>query len=98
MLDFSRITEVVTDLIGGAASTAGESGGPLADLIASTGLDPAMLDGLGATEVLDLLAQNGIDVGQLAPDQIQELLGGLGVDASISALATQLLEGRLGSG
>lgn len=98
MFDFSRITEAVADLIGGATTAAGESGGPLADLISSTGLDPAMLDGLGANEVLDLLAQNGIDVAQLAPDQIQELLGNLGVENGISALAVQLLESRFGNG
>lgn len=98
MLDFSRFTEAFADLIGGAAGAAGDSGGPLADLIASAEIDPAMLDGLSASEIIDLLAQNGIDVAQLAPDQIQEVLAQLGVEQSISALAVQLLESRFGGG
>lgn len=98
MLDLSRFTDVLSDLIGHATSGAADNGNAIYDFVANAGLDPAMLEGLGASELIDLLGQNGIDIAGMAPDQITELLTQLGAGEEISALATQLLADRLGSG
>jgi hypothetical protein len=50
-----------------------------AELLQNAGINPAMLEGLTGDQVLETLAQHGIDPAQLAPEQLAALLQRLGV-------------------
>lgn len=78
MLDFSRLAETVTGLLGGAGAASQADAGGVLDVLAEAGITPAMLEGLDQNGILDLLAQYGIDPSQLAESQITELLGQFG--------------------
>lgn len=97
MFDLSRVTEMIGGFLG--QTSAGNAVNDLiADKLSSLNIDPSMLEGLGAGQITDLLAQNGIDISQLAPEQLNELLGQLGPSSPIAEALSGLLSNRGGHG
>lgn len=90
MFDLSRIGESIAGLLGGSA--AGGADGVLG-MLESAGIDPSALEGLAPQEIVDVLAANGIDLQQLAPEQLQELsslIGGVPL-AGLGEIADRFL-------
>lgn len=81
MLDLSKFTDAMASFFGAAAASATEATGPgaLIDLLSNAGIDPSILAGLSESQIADVLAEHGIDVGQLGGDQITALLETFGL-------------------
>jgi len=71
MFEFSRIFDAVSGVLGGSVEQIAQDG--LSSAIEAAGIDPADLQGLGSEQLLQVLSDNGIDVANLTPDQLQEL-------------------------
>ncbi len=71
MFDFTRLTEHLGDLIGGASSSAFSVDG----IVSAAGIDLDQLQGLPIAEVLTALSGAGIDVSALTEGQLSELMG-----------------------
>ena len=89
MLDFSKLAEAITGLIGGAGSVA-ETPASALEMLQSAGIDPAALTGLSQDQVLDVLASHGIDPATLMDGQLQDLVAGLGLNEGISGTIASL--------
>jgi hypothetical protein len=85
MFDFDRLKDMAAGFLGGSnpvqAVAENLGAGNVMDMIQNAGLTPEMFEGLDAQQVLGLMAENGIDVSQFAPEQLQNLLSGLNIDA-----------------
>jgi hypothetical protein len=79
MLDLSKLSETITSFFGnsGVADLLQQS--PVGELLQNAGINPAMLEGLNANQVMQTLADHGIDPTQLAPEQLATLLQSLGI-------------------
>jgi hypothetical protein len=79
MLDLSKLSETITSFFGntGVADLLQQS--PVGELLQNAGINPAMLEGLNADQVMQTLTQHGIDPTQLAPEQLTALLQNLGI-------------------
>jgi len=95
VFDLSRITDMIGGFIGQTAAGAGVKD-LVADKLAAVNIDPAMLEGLAAPEIVDLLARNGIDVTQLAPEQLAELASTIDPSSPIGQALSSLLSDRGG--
>lgn len=93
MFDFSKLTDTVFGLLGGATSESTEQSGGIRDLLQQAGLDPSLLEGLDQTQIFELLSQHGIDPSQLGADQINELARNFGVSEHITSVASDWLGG-----
>jgi len=91
MLDFSRLTETISDFVGSIAGPAAETPANLLDLLNNAGLDPSALTGMAPEEIVSLLAEHGIDPSALAEGQLDELLANAGLEGFLP-------EGLFGSG
>lgn len=93
MFDFSKLTDTLSSLFSGGADAA-QNGG-LMTAISEAGIDLGQLQGLGPDQIMDALAQNGIDIASFAPDQVQELLGSVGAlgEGGLGGLASEWLGG-----
>lgn len=93
MFDFTRITDMISDLVGGSnvAELAQNSGA--AELLQSAGINPEMLSGLGETQIADLLVEHGIDPSQFAGTQLSELAGQFGLGEVLSGATGGALDG-----
>lgn len=78
MLDFSRVTDFLTELAGRALADADPVPPGLTELLANAGLDPSTLAGLSEGEAMALLRDHGIDPLQLAPEVLANVQGSLG--------------------
>lgn len=92
MLDFARLGDVITGLVGGSASEAAGSAGDLNALMQSAGLDPSALAGLGPDQVIEMLAAHGIDTQAIDPGQITALLQEFGLNESTFGSAASWLD------
>lgn len=95
MFDLSRVTEMIGGLLGQQSGNAEDM---LSQHLGDLGIDPGLLDGISGAEAIDLLSQHGIDVSQLAPEQLSVLLGQLDPNAPIAELLSGLLSRQSGSG
>lgn len=91
MFDFSRLAEAVGSLAGGSTTDNGPAG--LMQQLAELGIDPAELQGLAPQEIVDILAQHGIDVANLDAGQLTEIASQLGA-SDVVAGAGQWLSDR----
>jgi hypothetical protein len=96
MIDFGKIGEAIGGLFSGNQQALPLDAGALTQMLADAGIDPALLDGLSAQEVIGLLQQHGIDPGMIDPAQLTELLQGSGVGGAVAGLAQSWLESRKG--
>lgn len=94
MLDFTRVTEAISSLIGGAVSSTGQGpSGPVLEMLQNAGLDPEALIGLSEGEITQLLAEHGLDPALLLNGQLDELLSQLGgADGWMSAFSGPVTE------
>jgi hypothetical protein len=58
----------------------------LADLLAERGLDPSGLEGLGQEQIMSFLAEQGVDLAGLDPQQVLEQLQSYGLEDAASLL------------
>lgn len=77
MLDFSRLSDFFAEMAGNVLQGASADPQRLTDMLANTGLDPSALAGLSEGEIMQLLIEHGIDLAQVAPDELTNLLSGL---------------------
>ena len=82
MFDLSRLTDTFSGLFGQAAEAASSATG-LADILARNGLDPSVLEGLDQTQIMDLLAGQGIDLASLAPGELAGVLEQFGITGDL---------------
>ena len=92
MFDFSRIADAVGAFTAGSAAESEPAG--LMQQLAEIGVDPAALQGLAPQEIVDLLAQHGIDIANLDAAQLTEIAGQIGA-SDVVASAGQWLSDRL---
>lgn len=79
MLDFSKMTDFLTEMAGNVQQGASAEPQGLLDLLGSAGLDPSALTDLSEGEITTLLGEHGIDVSQFAPEELTNVLGNLGL-------------------
>ena len=91
MIDLSRITEALGNLVGNAPMADALQNSDLMRVLANSGIDLESLQGLDPQQVMELLASHGIDISQYAPDQLQVLLEQLGTGQDVVSRATDLL-------
>ena len=90
MFDPIRITDVVGDYFGQSSGSRDLSPDDLLTQLAVVGVDLRQIEGLGAPEVLEFLAQRGVDIASLEAGQITQLVDQL-ADGSSLECATHLL-------
>lgn len=86
MVDFSRLMEVVGGFFSAQSEGTGGALGGIAELLAERGLDPNVLEGLSQSEVLSFLAEQGIDLAGLDPQQVDGLLQSLGLEGGVASV------------
>jgi hypothetical protein len=79
MIDISKVSDAISSFFGKAGASDLLQYVPVSDLLQNAGINPAMLEGLTADQLLETLTQHGIDPAQLAPEQLTSLLQSLGV-------------------
>lgn len=92
MFDLSKLTEILSGLLGASPVADAMQSQGVSDLLQNVGLDPSVLEGLAPDQVMELLAQHGIDPMQLAPDQLTELLQGLGASEGLGEVASRFFD------
>jgi hypothetical protein len=87
MFDFlqSRIAETIASWTGHEAVSGVLGGSPLVEILSAAGIDPSMLEGMGPDQVLEFMAQHGIDVSHVVPEQLSALLDSQGLSAHLAA-------------
>jgi len=88
MLDFSRIGEMVSGLLGGAlqGSAANVDVAGILETLQNAGIDPSSLAGLDHTQILELLQQHGVDASMLENLDVASLVQGLGQGEGLQAI------------
>ncbi len=92
MLDLSRFTDALSNLFTSNVAEALQSTN-INEIIGAAGLDLSALNGLSPDAVMDQLAQHGIDVGNLAPEQLQQLMDQLGIEFNVGDTVSSFLGG-----
>ena len=72
MLDLARLTGMVGGLLGQDAERPGID--VFADKLGELGFDPSMLDGVEPQEILTQLQEQGIDIANIAPCDLGNLI------------------------
>ncbi len=90
MFDLTRVTEMIGGFLG-QQSAGAMINDLLADKLAALNIDPAMLNDLGAPEIMNLLAQQGIELSQLDPAQLTQLIGQLDAQSPAADLLNRIL-------
>lgn len=93
MFDFGRLVETVTSMVGGAAADNGVDA--IMQRLGDFGIDPSMLQGLDATQIMDVLSQHGVDLSQFDASQLTDLVGQLGGGQQIAESISQWLSDRV---
>lgn len=94
MFDLGKITDAIGGLLSGQTQAAQTEGGGIAELLASAGIDPALLDGLSQEEIIALLQQYGIDPGLIDPAQLGELFQNNDIAGNLTQMASDWLSSR----
>lgn len=94
MIDFQKLTEEIQGFFSDTSRSMPPQAGPLVDLLISSGLNPTLLDGLSQNEIVDLLAQHGIDPAQLNPDQLAGLAQAFGLGQQAFGLGQEAAPGQ----
>lgn len=89
MFDLSRLTDALSGFLGGSAAEHG-----LGSALSEAGIDIGQLQGLAPDQIMDVLGQNGIDLGSFAPEEVQQLMGGFGGEGGLDALAGEWFGGE----
>lgn len=93
MLDFTRIAESVGQLFGRSAEEAVSGATQQLGDLASVG---SVLEGLDVAQLTDMLAEHGIDLQSLDPQQLTELAQAVTSGTPVAAVIEQLGLGRHG--
>lgn len=98
-MSLSDLTSSVPSLLGGMDSVDMMSGRELLRMLGSIGVDPEMLEGLGYDQILELLAARGIDLSDIAPEQITAMMDAAGSSANLVDIASAFIgSGKPGNG
>ncbi len=100
MFDFGKLVDTVTSYASGSGTGTGDGLEPILQQLADLGVDPAQFQGLAPQEILDVLAQlgidtSGLDLANLDGGQLVEMLGQIGGGSETIASAGQWLSDRL---
>ncbi len=82
MFDLGKLTDVMSSWLG---ATAGQAAGGVLQQLDGLGINPAVLEGLDAGQIGDLLARHGMDLSALDQTQIAELAEQLGGGSELAA-------------
>lgn len=93
MFDFGRIIDTVTSMVGGAGANNGVDS--IVQSLGESGIDPSMLQGLDATEIMNVLSQHGVDLSQFDASQLTDLVGRLGEGQHVVESVGQWLSDRM---
>jgi hypothetical protein len=88
MIDLSNLKGTISQLFNTDPATQSGELGSLIGLLQSAGIQPDMLQGLDQAQILELLAQHGIDPGQFDFSQLNEALQGSGISDQLTGLAS----------
>lgn len=88
MFDLTRTNDASSDVLDQSAGAANPDS--LLTQLAIGGIDLTQLEGLGAPEVMEVLAQHGVDVASLDPGQIKDLVDQLSDGSSIRSVSELL--------
>jgi hypothetical protein len=92
MFDLGRIVDAVSSIAGGAGNT----GNSLQQQLAELGIDAASLQGLDAGQIVELLAQHGIDPISMDLGEITGLIDQLGGSEQLTTSIADWLSSRIG--
>lgn len=92
MFDLSRLTELVSDLVGQDAVNS--IAGNVFEQLSQNGIDMSQLQGLAPEEIVTTLSEQGIDLSSFAPDQIAQLGEQIGVELPFGDVLSQLGGGQ----
>lgn len=92
MFDLSRITDAISSFMSSGAAQTLPQAAAVPELLGNLGIDPALLDGLNQSEVLQLLEQHGIDPSALDATQLTELFQYAGAAQPLIDIAQAWLE------
>jgi hypothetical protein len=96
MLDFSRVTDFLTEMAGNVLQGTSADPQGLTELLANAGLDPSALAGLSEGEIMTLLSDHGIDLSQFAPEELTNFMNSLGLGDGANLLQRLFDESRHG--
>ncbi len=78
MFDLSQVTDLAKDLLGGASADGGLA--ELTQHLDSLGLDASQFDSLASEELMSVLAEQGLELGQLDAQMLADLVEQAGIE------------------